>query len=415
MDQVTTRPRMGINSIVNGNTKFAFDLYAQLKEQDGNLFYSPYSISTALAMTYAGAKGETAEQMGRTLHFTTVQKGPIRATTIEPDGERGRLILSKDDLIMSIPDLHENFGRLIGKLNTQGQKGDYQLSVANALWAHKDYQFLDSFIDLNKQHYKAGLENLDFIKETEKSRQTINQWVEDKTNEKIKDLIPEGALDAMTRLVLTNAIYFKGDWALKFDPAATKDTPFHISADKTVTAPLMYQKEKFKYGQMDALQILELPYKGDDLSMLVLLPKAKDGLANMEKELTADNLTKWQKQMRKQEVEVFLPKFKMTSEFGLSDTLAKMGMTDAFIAGKADFSGMDGTKELFISAVLHKAFVEVNEEGTEAAAATGVMIGLTSIPAPPPVFRADRPFVFMIKDNPTNSILFVGRVADPTE
>jgi len=385
--QAGIEPWLQYNIDINvyGNMNFAFDLYAQLKKDDGNLFLSPYSISTAMAMTYAGAKNETAEQMSKTLYFW-----------------------------LNAGDLHSKFGDVITKFNKQGQKGDYQLSIANALWAQKDYTFLDPFIDLNKTHYKAGLENVDFVKETEKTRLRINQWVEDQTNEKIKDLIPQGALDAMTRLVLTNAIYFKGDWVLKFDAEATKDAPFYISSEKTVTTPLMYQKEKFKYGQTQTLQTLELPYKGDDLSMLVLLPKAKDGLAGLEKELTADNLTKWQKQMRKQEVEVFLPKFKMTSQFGLSDTLKAMGMPDAFDESKADFSGMTGKKDLFISDVIHKAFVEVNEEGTEAAAATGVMMELSMV-LEEPVFRADHPFVFMIKDNNTGSILFVGRIVDPTK
>ncbi|MHC4289719.1 MAG: serpin family protein, partial [Planctomycetota bacterium] len=385
----------GAEMIVNGNNAFALDLYAQLKNNEGNLFYSPYSISTALAMTYAGVKGQTAEQMADTLNFPKCKgndsPGWMRTTE----------------------QFHKAFGRVIDRLNQQGQKGDYQLSIANALWGQKDYRFLDSFIQLNSKHYKAGLENVDFVNETEKARVKINQWVEDKTNEKIKNLIPQGTLNALTRLVLTNAIYFKGNWAEQFDKDMTKNADFFVSSDKTVTAPLMYQKEDFKYGQSDTLQLLELTYKGEDLSMLILLPKEKDGLADMEKELTTRNLAEWQKKMHKQEVEVFLPKFKMTSQFSLAETLEKMGMPDAFDVGKADFSGMTGNKDLFISAVLHKAFVEVNEEGTEAAAATGVMMSL-SMALEQPVFRADHPFVFIIKDNNTGSILFVGRVVDPT-
>jgi serpin B len=375
----------GAEIIVKGNTDFAFDLYQQLKDEDGNLFFSPYSISTALAMTYAGAKNETAEQMAQTLYFSPDQQA-----------------------------FHPVFGKLVDGLNQQGKKGDYQLSVANALWGQKDYTFLDSFIQLNKDYYNAGLENVDFVNETEKTRQKINQWVEDKTNDKIKDLIPAGTLDAMTRLVLTNAIYFKGDWAIQFDPNKTEEADFFVSPDKTVTAPLMFQKEDFKYGQAETLQLLELPYKGDDLSMLVLLPKAKDGLAELESELTAENLAVWQKQMRKMKVMVHLPKFKMTSQFGLAETLKAMGMPDAFDANKADFSGMTGKKDLFISDVIHKAFVEVNEEGTEAAAATGVVMATRSA-VRYPQFRADHPFVFVIKDNNTGSILFVGRVVDPAK
>lgn len=385
----------GAEMIVNGNNAFALDLYAQLKNNEGNLFYSPYSISTALAMTYAGARDQTAEQMAQTLHF------PECKGSDSPGWMR------------TTEQFHRAFGRVIDRLNQQGKKNDYQLSVANALWGQKGYPFLDSFIELNNQYYDARIKQVDFVKETEKTQKKINQWVEDKTNEKIKNLIPQGALNALTRLVLTNAIYFKGNWAEQFDKDMTKNADFFVSSDKTVTAPLMYQKEDFKYGQSDTLQLLELTYKGEDLSMLILLPKEKDGLADMEKELTTRNLAEWQKKMHKQEVEVFLPKFKMTSQFSLAETLEKMGMPDAFDVGKADFSGMTGNKDLFISAVLHKAFVEVNEEGTEAAAATGVMMSL-SMALEQSVFRADHPFVFIIKDNNTGSILFVGRVVDPT-
>ena len=373
--------------VVKGNTEFAFDLYQQLKTVDGNLFFSPYSISTALAMTYAGTRSDTAEQMAFVLNY------PMHPKVLNPMA-----------------------GTLIDQLNDPNRADNYQLSIANALWGQKDYPFLDDFIQLNKKYYRAGLENVDFVNEAkrEKTRKKINTWVEDKTNDKIKDLIPEGVLDEATRLVLTNAIYFKGDWARQFDKADTKNADFYISPNKTVTAPLMYQKEDFRYGQTDTLQLLELPYKGDDLSMVILLPKEKTGLADLEKELTADNLTEWQKRMYKKEVEVYLPKFKMTSQFSLPETLKKMGMSDAFDPGKADFSGMTGNKDLFISAVLHKAFVEVNEEGTEAAAATGVMMEL-SMALDEPVFRADHPFIFMIKDNKTGSILFIGRIVDPTE
>jgi serine protease inhibitor len=378
-----------MQTIVDGNTSFAFDLYGRLKDTKGNLFFSPYSISTALAMTYTGADGITADQMQKTLHFPR--------------------FLYRD----SNP-FHAGYGRLINQLNQQGQKGDYQLLIANALWGQKGYEFLDSFIAVNNRYYNAGLENVDFVNETEQARQTINQWVEDKTQDKIKDLIPQGALDAMTRLVLTNAIYFKGDWVQQFDKKQTKDAPFYLLSGETIQAPLMQQKEKFRYGETDELQLLELPYKDDELSMLVLLPKEKDGLEALEKQLTAENLAQWQKKVRKQEVQVFLPKFTIVSQFSLSHTLSAMGMPDAF-SGNADFSGMSGNKKLFISDVIHKAYVEVNEEGTEAAAATGVVVGLTAMPAPPPVFRADHPFVFVIKDNKTGSLLFLGRMMDPTK
>jgi len=211
---------------------------------------------------------------------------------------------------------------------------------------------------------------------------------------------------------LTNAIYFKGKWATQFKPEQTKDAPFTLSGGDKVNVPMMSQTGKFSYMETDDLQVLEQPYVNNDLSMVILLPKKPDGVNGLEKEMTGENLSGWLAKLRKREVQVSLPRFKMTSEFSLAETLGSMGMPDAFSA-KADFSGMTSNRELFISAVVHKAYVEVNEEGTEAAAATGVTMQLTSIPAPPPVFKADHPFVFLIRDNQTGSILFIGRTANP--
>ena len=298
-------------AVVTGNTAFAFDLYAQLKSKEGNLLLSPYSISTALAMTWAGARGQTEQQMAKTLHFPQPQ---------EP--------------------FHKAYGHLIQLFNTQGQKGDYQLSVANALWLQKDYQFLPEFLGVASAHYDASLQQVDYVNETEKSRQTINDWTARRTQDKIKDLIPQGALNALTRLVLTNAIYFKGDWALKFDVDQTREAVFGLGG-QTGKRAADASEGKFKYGQTETHQMLELPYKGEALSMLVLLPKTIDGLPALEKDLTADRLTQWQQQMRKQEVLVYLPKFKVASQFGLNQTLSAMGMPDAF-GDTADFSGMNG-------------------------------------------------------------------------
>ena len=313
-------------------------------------------------------------------------------------------------------DMENGFEYLIGQLNKQGQKGNYQLLIANALWSQQGFPFCKDFVSINQQCYRADLENVDFVNadEREKSRLKINQWVEDKTQEKIKNLISEGVLTELTRLVLTNAIYFKGDWAGQFDKDRTRDAPFYISPDKTVTAPLMFQKSRLQFGQTDTVQVLKLPYKGDDLSMVILLPREKDGLAKLEESLTAEEVSRLMSLTGPVSIRVFLPKFKMASKFSLSKTLSDMGMPDAF-DDKADFSGMNGSKDLYISAVLHKAFVEVNEEGTEAAAATGVVVGLKAMPPRLPEFRADHPFVFIIKDNNTKSILFVGRVTDPTK
>jgi serpin B len=373
--------------IVKGNSQFTFDLYTKLKDKPGNLFFSPYSISAALAMTYAGSEGNTRQQMAATLHFTT-----------------------------SVPDedFHRQFGKITETLNRQGQRGGYQISIANALWLQKDCRFLHAYLKRVESNYDAGFEEVDFITATEPTRQKINQWVEDKTNDKIRELLKPGTLNAQSRLVLTNAIYFKGDWADQFPKDNTKDTPFYINQSDTLNVPMMYHKEKFKFADCDEVLLLELPYKGKSLSMQILLPKKVDGINRLEEMLNAEQMANWQKKSFRQEVMVYLPRFKMTNEFALADTLKMMGMTDAF-SDAADFSSMAETEKLYISGVVHKAFVEVNEEGTEAAAATGVVVGVTSMPAPPPMFCADHAFVFMIKDNTTDSILFIGRVADPTQ
>jgi len=378
-----------VKAAVAGNSKFAFELYAKFKDDPrvkkdgGNLFFSPYSISTALAMTYAGARGRTEKQMADVLHFSLPQ-------------ER----------------LHHAFGKLEKQLNAGGKKGGYQLSVANALWGQKGEPFLKEFLDLTKKYYGAGPREVDFVRQTEKARKTINAWVEKQTKDKIKELIKKGILGRDTVLVLTNAIYFKGDWAIQFDKKDTTDAPFMISPDEKVTVPMMYLKESFKYWADGQLQILELPYKGKHLSMIVLLPRKTDGLAELERSLTLTNLNKWLEKLRKQQVLVYLPRFKMTwGVFELKDILIEMGMPAAFFG--ADFSGINGKEDLFISNVLHKAFVAVDEKGTEAAAATAVVLGRGGPSVP--VFRADHPFVFMIRDNRSGSILFMGRVMNPAK
>ncbi len=378
-------PEGDVKAVVTGNSRFAFELYAKLKDdpnavkQDGNLFFSPYSISAALAMTYAGARGETEKQMAKVLHFTLPQ-------------ER----------------LHAGFAASGKRMRADPD----ELRIANSLWGQKDYGFLEDFLELTKKYYGAELKEVDFIKETEKSRKTINKWVEKRTEEKISELIGKGILSRYTVLVLTNAIYFKGDWMIQFDKKNTRDAPFAISADKKVNVPMMYLKEKFKYWANEDLQVLELPYEREHLSMIVLLPKKADGLVEFEKSLTLDNLNNWLAGLRKREVMVYLPRFKITwGAFELKDVLKDMGMPHAFFWPPADFSGMTVRKDLFISNVLHKAFVEVNEEGTEAAAATAVVM-TRSVGT---VFRANHPFIFMIKDNRAGSILFMGRVVNPAK
>lgn len=371
-------------TVYDGNTAFAVDLYHRLADDaPGNLFFSPLSLSSALAMTYAGARGETAQQMAEVLHFPPEQ---------EP--------------------LHRTFAALTREFNAESE--DYELSVANALWGQKDFEFLKPFVKTLDAYYGAGLNHVDFAADPESVRDRINGWVEDQTGGKIQNLIGPGMLDALTRLVLTNAVYFKGLWAEQFKTSDTRDEPFYLTGDETVTAPLMHITHKFGYVEKDQFLALEMPYKGHTLSMVVLLPKEKDGLAAFEESLTPETLAECVTSLREQDVVVAIPRFKMTSEFQLQKVLAEMGMPLAF-SGAADFSGMTGKPDLFISAVLHKAFVDVNEEGTEAAAATGVIMKLTAVAAPssPPVFRADHPFAFLIRDRQSGSILFMGRVVDP--
>ncbi|MBN1135598.1 MAG: SRPBCC domain-containing protein [Anaerolineae bacterium] len=381
-----TESRSCTETAVQGNTEFALELYQQLRAEKGNLFFSPYSISAALAMTYAGARGNTEIQMAQALHFLLAQE-----------------------------ELHPAFALLEAKLGDIGRRGDVQIKVANALWPDVGYQFLEEFLALTEKHYGASITPL-YYSDPEAARQKINGWVEGKTEEKIKELIPPGILDSLTRLVLVNAIYFKGNWASQFEKELTEAAPFMVTATETVQAPMMTQEHTFRYGESSDVQVLELPYVGGDLAMIILLPRKVDGLVELETALTVENLEKWTGDLWDGQVRVLLPRFKVSQGFKLNDALISMGMGDAFDQSKANFSGMDGcVGSLYIAAALHKAFVDVNEEGTEAAASTAVVMGLRYAPPPPPVFRADHPFVFMIREKSTGSILFLGRVVNPVQ
>lgn len=379
---------MDVSGVVAGGNQFALELYQQLRKEEGNLFFSPSSISTALAMTYAGAAGETAAEMAKTLHFGTPKE-----------------------------QLHDGMKAMQAYWTTPDNKKGIRLNLANRLWGQESYEFLPAFLQITRDKYGAGLARLNFA-QTEDARQTINGWVEDQTEDKITDLIPVGVLSADTKLVLTNAIYFHGIWSDPFKKDRTKDEDFHLTATDKIKVPMMHRWDEFRYGAVDDLQILELPYGDGSLSMVVLLPKAIDGLADLEAKLTFQNLQRWMTSVKHEdEVKVYLPKFKMTSQFQMADTLKAMGMELAFDANAADFSGMTGGRDLFISAVIHKAFVDVNEEGTEAAAATGVVMMPTAAPIEepkePPVFRADHPLVFMIRDNRNGAFMFLGRITNP--
>lgn len=359
-----------------GPDAFAFELYARLTEAPGNLFCSPLSIRSALAMTYAGARGATAREMERVLVFR--------------------------------PGMHEAFGAALRDLGRAGEKR-LELAVANSLWAQKDHGFLPAYLDLTRKHYDAACRNVDFVGATEAARKAINGWVEERTKRKIKELFKPGILRPTTRLVLANAVYFKAAWAYPFEPNFTKDRPFHLSSGETVSVPTMRRSRTFRYGEAEGLQVLELPYEGRRFVMMILLPK---DLAAFEKGLGGTMVDAWVERMKPRQVDVRLPRFGMTCEYRLDRTLAAMGMPTAF-GEQADFSGLDGTQELFISAVVHKAFVGVDERGTEAAAATGVAFGRKGLPPDPVLFQADRPFVFLIRDTKSGSILFLGRVSDP--
>jgi serine protease inhibitor len=374
----------GIKDVVSANNQFAFELYSELsKSEKGNLFYSPYSISAALAMTYEGASGKTADEMKSVFHF--------------PESNI----------------LRPNFAAIYNELNQPNK--DYELKTGNALWVQVDYPLLADYTSKVEKYYGGKAANLDFITQTEQSRLTINSFIEQQTNGKIKDLIPSGALNSLTRLVLTNAIYFKGTWEWEFDKYSTNEQDFKITPTNSVKAQMMHmnpEKAMFNYANTNGLEILELPYKGEKISMLILLPVAN--LDALQSSLTAKKLTEYKSQMQQTKLGgIYLPKFEFDTKYFMKDTLSSLGMPTAF-SDQADFSGMDGRPDLYISSVIHQAYVKVDEKGTEAAAATAVIMMAKSA-APSKVFRADHPFIFIIQDTETGNILFMGRVTDPTK
>lgn len=372
-----------------GNTAFAFDLYRQLgNEEEGNLFYSPLSISIALAMTYAGANGDTKAEMADALNF-----------------------------ILPEPELHEAFNALDQELESRGEDakgadGDaFRLRVVNALWGQTGYSFLDAFLDVLALNYGAGMTLLDFISDPEAGRIIINDWVAEKTEDRIKDLIPEGAITEYTRLVLTNAVYFNASWLEAFDEEATQDGEFS-TPNGPVTVPMMRQTTRYGYVEGEGYEAVELPYDGEELSMVIITPE-EGAFSGIEASLDGEFIEELVESIVYHDVDLTMPKFSFTQSFSVKNMLQAMGMNAAFNAGQADFSGIDGTLELFIQDVIHKAFVAVDEAGTEAAAATAVIVGTTSVPEIIKV-TIDRPFIFFIRDIQTGAVVFVGRVLDPT-
>ena len=376
-------------ALVDGNSTFTFDLYQALRGENDNLFYSPYSISLALAMTYAGARSETAQQMADTLCFSLPQN---------------RLHPAFNSLDIELAQRGEG---------AQGKDGKgFRLNIVNAIWGQKDYKFLAEFLDILAENYGAGLRILDFASAPEESRITINNWVSNQTEGRIEDLIPQGLISALTRLVLTNAIYFNAAWQYPFEENMTDDGVFYLFNGSEITVPMMRQTESFGYAEGDGYQAIELPYDGRELSMVILLPTL-DRFESFEASLDAQQVDTILGSLGQREINLTMPRFEIESDFGLKETLTALGMPVVF-SGDANFSGMTGNRDLFIADVVHKAFVSVDEVGTEAAAATAVVMELTAVPDIPIDFNIDHPFIFLIRDIKTGAILFVGRVLNPS-
>jgi len=380
-----------LDQLAAGNRAFALDLYHRLETRDGNLFYSPYSVSAAVAMTYAGAEGGTAEEMADVFHF----------------------LMEEERLHPAFNALDQYLESLAAQEIPDDMGESFQLNIANAIWGQKDFHFESDFLDTLAANYGAGLRLLDYVLEPEKSRIKINDWVSDQTKERIQDLIPQGAINSDTRLVLSNAIYFKATWLEPFEESLTEDGFFYGLDGQKITTPMMSlgSDASFPYYQGDGLQVVELPYLGGQVSMLVLMPE-QGQFSGFEESLNTEKLDQIIGNLAYQPMYLNFPKFEFETEISLANILAEMGMPSAF-SDAADFSGMTGTRDLFISDVFHKAFVSVDEEGTEAAAATAVLMELTSAPANPIRLVVDHPFLFLIRDTQTNSILFMGRVVKP--
>lgn len=383
-----------VQFLVDGNNAFAWDLYAALQAEDGNLFFSPYSISTALAMTYAGARGKTAQEMAAVLHFPENQE---------------KLHPAFAALAHHVEQLNIAWKGSPGKGTTGSLDGPLVLCIANALWPDKALMLLEPFVTTNKTYYGANLFQVDFVGALEASRQQINQWVFEKTAEKIAELLHKDDVTRDTVLVLTNAIYFKGSWLVPFDETETSDGPFWLSPETSVQVPMMHRLGNFYATEAQDASVLFLPYQGETVWMGVVLPHEKDGLAQVEQSLNVQQINAWLEAAQETKLLVSVPKFKTTFRIDLADTLMEMGMGSAFKPG-ADFSGMTPAS-VFITKVIHKAFIEIHEKGTEVAAATAVIMGRSM----PRQFQVDHPFVFFIVDTSSQSLLFVGRIMDPTK
>jgi serpin B len=388
--EIDDLPLNDLEELAGGNTSFALDLFQQIRDEDGNLFFSPYSISAALAMTYAGAAGETESQMESALYYS----------------------LGQEKLHSAFNALDQHLTAL-GEIDAPNDMGDpFQLNIANAIWGQKEFHFEDKFLDTLAENYGAGLRLLDFIREPEESRLVINDWISEKTKDRIQDLIPEGAINVDTRLVLSNAIYFKAAWLDPFDEIFTDAGMFtKLSGDKVPVTMMQGSDLGLPYYQGDGFQAFQMPYVGGEVSMLVILPDEGSYL-DFEESLTRETLDQIVEGMEYAPIWLAFPQFEFESELSLATILGEMGMPLA-VSPAADFSVMTGDKDLFISDVFHKAFVKVDEQGTEAAAATAVVMKVTSAPADPVEIIVDSPFLFLIREHQTGTVLFMGRVLSP--
>ncbi|EDL98339.1 rCG44069 [Rattus norvegicus] len=377
-----------MDPLLEANGTFAFNLLKTLGEDSSkNVLFSPLSISSGLAMVFMGAKGTTAHQM-------------IQALSLDKCSGRGSR------------DVHQGFQSLLAKVNKTGTQ--YLLKTANRLFGEKTFDILASFKDACRKFYEAEMEELDFKGAPEQSRQHINTWVAKKTEEKITELLSSGSVNANTPLVLVNAIYFKGNWKKQFNKEDTQEMPFKVTKNEEKPVKMMFKKSTFKMTYVEEISttILLLPYVGNELNMIIMLPDEHIELRMVEKEITYKKFIEWTSldKMEEREVEVFLPKFKLEENHDMKDVLHRLGMTDAFEQGMADFSGIASKEGLFLSKVIHKSFVEVNEEGTEAAAATAANVTFRCMV---PYFCANHPFLFFIQHSRTNGIVFCGRFSSP--
>lgn len=376
-----------LKTLVDGNNAFGLDLYQTLRSQDGNLILSPFSVSLALAMTYAGARGETETQMADVLNFGPQDQGHNTFNALDLALEESPIVLDKDQEPM-------------------------QLSIANSVWAEQTFTFLPDFLDTLSVNYGAGIQLMDFINSPDPSRKIINQWVSDETKDKINNLLPENSITSDTKMVLVNAIYFKADWLSPFDANDTYDSSFKLLDGSEVTVPMMGQQLYIPYFVGDDYAVAELPYAGESAVMTLLVPD-EGRFEEIEAQIDGAMFNEALANLAPADVTLRMPKFEFESPFNLSDALIEMGMPLAFDENRADFSGMTNKQDLYIGNVIHKAFVAVDEKGTEAAAATAVVMESATAMMPENVLTIDRPFLFFIRDVETGQILFIGRVLNP--